>query len=182
MSIHIGKPAPDFGTDAYIRQENGPATVSLADHSGSWIVLFFYPRDFTFVCPTEIQEFSRLYPQFRRERAVVLAASTDSYYSHKAWYETDPRLHDVNYPIIADTSHQVSDAYGVLMEDGTALRGTFIIDPEGIVRHMQVNDLDVGRNVEETLRLLRALRTGELCPASWHPGEPTLSDHEEPAA
>lgn len=182
MSVYIGKPSPELVADAYVRQEREPSTISLSDYRGRWVVLFFYPRDFTFVCPTEIQEFSRLHPEFKRERAVVLGASTDSYFSHKAWYETDPRLRDVAYPVIADTSHRVSADYGVLTDDGTALRGTFIIDPDGIVRHMQVNDLDVGRNVEETLRLLRALRTGELCPASWNPGEPTLSDREDEAA
>jgi peroxiredoxin (alkyl hydroperoxide reductase subunit C) len=182
MSIYIGQPAPEFVADAYVRDESEPSTVSLSDLRGRWVVLFFYPRDFTFVCPTEIQEFSRLHPQFKRERAVVVAASTDSYFSHKAWYETDARLQDVMYPVLADTSHRISAQYGVLMDDGTALRGTYIIDPDGIVRHLQINDLDVGRNVEETLRLLRALRTGELCPASWHPGEPTLSDRAESAA
>jgi peroxiredoxin (alkyl hydroperoxide reductase subunit C) len=138
------------------------------------VVLFFYPRDFTFVCPTEIQAFARLHVQFTAEQAVVLAASTDSYHCHKAWYETDQRLREVAYPVLADTAHVLSHAFGVLADDGAARRATFIVDPFGVVRHLQVNDLDVGRNVEETLRLLRALRTGERCPASWMPGETTL--------
>ncbi len=182
MSIRVGASAPDLTIDAYLRGEPMPHPVSLASLRGRWVVLFFYPRDFTFICPTEIQEFSRLHPQFTQERAVVLGASTDSYFSHKAWYEADPRLRDVAYPVLADTSHRLSADYGVLTDDGSALRGTFIIDPDGVVRHVLVNDLDVGRNVEETLRTLRALRTGELCPASWNPGEPTLSEREEPAA
>ncbi len=179
MSVRVGQPAPDMTVEAYVRGESEPRTLSLADYRGKWVVLFFYPRDFTFVCPTEIQAFAQLHPQFTKERAVVLGASTDSYYSHKAWFESDPRLSEVNYPIIADPDHQLSAAYDVLLEDGAALRGTYIIDPDGIVRSMHVNDLDVGRNVEEALRLLRALRTGELCPENWQPGQEMLSQRRE---
>ena len=179
MSVRVGKPAPDLMVDAYVRGEPGPRPVRLADHRGKWLVLFFYPRDFTFVCPTEIQAFARLHDEFRREGAAVLGASTNSYFSHKAWFEADPRLRGVAYPVLADTSHALGEAFGVLLEDGTALRATFIVDPDGVVRHIQVNDLDIGRNVEETLRLLRALRTGELCPAAWRPGQPTLSGGQE---
>jgi peroxiredoxin (alkyl hydroperoxide reductase subunit C) len=175
MTIQVGKPAPDVAVEAYVRGEPEPRSLKLSGLHGQWVVLFFYPRDFTFVCPTEIQAFARLHTAFQSERAVVIGASTDSYYAHKAWFESDPRLQDVHYPVIADTSQQLGNAFGVLLEDGTALRGTFIIDPEGIVRCMHVNDLDVGRNVEESLRLLRALRTGELCPESWQAGQPTLS-------
>lgn len=175
MQFQVGKQAPEFEVDAYIRGKSEPQKVSLADYRGQWVVLFFYPRDFTFVCPTEIQEFAELHQEFLNEKAVVLGASTDSYHSHKAWFETDERLKDVTYPVLADTSHAVARAYGILLEDGTALRGTFIIDPEGVLRHVQVNDLDVGRNTHETLRLLKALRTGELCPSSWEPGTATIS-------
>lgn len=175
MTIRVSRPAPSFEAGAYLRGEAEPLRVSLADYRGTWVVLFFYPRDFTFVCPTELQAFARLEPQFGEENAVVLGASTDSFECHKAWYETDPRLRDVAFPVIADTSHQVSDAYGVLLDDGRALRGTFIIDPEGTLRHVSVNDTDVGRDPDETLRTLRALRTGALCPASWRPGEATLT-------
>ncbi|HEY7036115.1 MAG TPA: peroxiredoxin [Thermomicrobiales bacterium] len=176
MAFFVGKPAPDVTAPAYVRGATDPQPLRLSDYRGKWLVLFFYPRDFTFVCPTEIQAFARLHGEFTAENAVVLGASTDSYYAHKAWYETDPRLTEVAYPILADTAQSVSEAFGVLLDDGAALRGTFIIDPEGIVRHAGINDLDVGRNVEETLRLLRALRTGDLCPAAWHPGTPTLTD------
>ncbi len=143
--------------------------------SGVRVVLFFYPRDFTFVCPTEIRSFSALETEFELEDAVIIGASTDSFYSHKAWFETDPRLRDVGFPVIADTAHRMSRAFGVLVEDGAALRATFIIDPEGIVRHACVTDSNVGRSADETLRVLQALRTGELCPAGWRPGQPTLS-------
>lgn len=175
MQLQVGKQAPDFEVDAYIRGESEAKRVSLSEYRGKWVVLFFYPRDFTFVCPTEIQEFGELHSEFAAEKAVVLGASTDSFFSHKAWFETDERLLEVNFPVLADTSQQIARSYGILLEDGTALRGTFLIDPEGVLRHMQVNDLDVGRNTGETLRLLRAFRTGELCPSSWNPGEETLS-------
>ena len=175
MTIRIGQPAPDLELEAYVRGEPTPHKLRLSELQGRWVVLFFYPRDFTFVCPTEIEAFARLHEDFRKERALVIGVSTDSYFSHKAWFESDPRLGDVNYPVIADTSHKLSEAFRVLLEDGAALRGTFIIDVGGIVRHMLINDLDVGRNVEETLRTLRALRTGELCPEAWEPGQATLT-------
>lgn len=175
MQLQVGKEAPDFKVDAYIRGASEPQEISLSDYRGQWVVLFFYPRDFTFVCPTEIEEFAELHGEFTREKAVVLGASTDSYFSHKAWFETDERLLEVDYPVLADTAHNIARAYGILLEDGAALRGTFIIDPEGVLRHSQVNDLDVGRNTHETLRLLRAFRTGDLCPSSWTPGAETLT-------
>jgi peroxiredoxin 2/4 len=175
MTIRISQTVPELVVSAYIRDKTQPHQLSLHDFAGQWVVLFFYPRDFTFICPTEIRAFAELHQQFQQEGAVVVAASTDSYECHKAWFESDPRLQEVQYPVVADTAHHLSAAFGVLLEDGRALRGTFIIDPEGIMRHSQINDLDVGRNVEETLRLLRALRTGELCPVSWQPGQLTLT-------
>jgi alkyl hydroperoxide reductase subunit AhpC len=174
MTLSVGNVVPELTVEAYARGQPQPRLISLPALRGQWVVLFFYPRDFTFVCPTEIQAFARLHDQFLAEQAVVVAASTDSYHAHKAWFETDPRLQDVVYPVIADTAHALSEAFGVLGDDGAALRGTFIVDPAGVLRHLQVNDLDVGRNIDETLRLLRALRTGERCPAAWTPGEDTL--------
>lgn len=175
MTVQVGKLAPDFEAEAYVRGESEPRRVSLAEHRGKWVVLFFYPRDFTFVCPTEIQSFAALHREFEREDAAILGASTDSFYSHKAWFESDSRLRDVTFPVIADTAHRLSEAFQVLLDDGSALRGTFIIDPEGVIRHVEVTELGVGRNLEETLRVLQALRTGELCPAGWRPGQPTLT-------
>jgi alkyl hydroperoxide reductase subunit AhpC len=137
-------------------------------------VLFFYPRDFTFVCPTELQAFAELTEEFAAEDAVLVAVSTDSYWSHKAWFESHPLLADVTYPVLADTSHAVSSRYDVLLEDASALRATFVIDPDGIVRHASVSDQNVGRSPAETLRVLQALRTGSLCPVDWRNGQPTL--------
>ncbi|MEM2883458.1 MAG: peroxiredoxin [Nitrososphaerales archaeon] len=175
MCLKVRSVAPDFIAEAYERDSDKPKKIRLSDYRGKWVILFFYPRDFTFVCPTEIERFADLEPEFKKENAVVLGASTDSFFSHKAWYETDERIKKVNFPIIADTTLAISRAYGVLNEeDGSAFRATFIIDPEGIVRHVVVNDMNIGRSVDETLRTLQALKTGELCPAEWRPGKKTL--------
>lgn len=174
MTLSVSKSAPEVVVEAYVRGEPHPHPISLAALRGQWIVLFFYPYDFSLVCPTEIQAFARLHNQFVAEEAVVLGASTDSYYCHQAWFNTDPRLQDVAYPVLADTSRALSEGFDVVADDGTALRATFIVDPSGVVRHLQVNDLEVGRNVEETLRLLQAMRTGERCPVAWTPGQETL--------
>ncbi|MEM1995155.1 MAG: peroxiredoxin [Nitrososphaerales archaeon] len=175
MCLKVRSVAPDFIAEAYERDSDKPKKIRLSDYRGKWVILFFYPRDFTFVCPTEIERFADLEPEFKKENAVVLGASTDSFFSHKAWYETDERIKKVNFPIIADTTLAISRAYGVLNEeDGSAFRATFIIDPEGIVRHVVVNDMNIGRSVDETLRTLQALKTGELCPAEWRPGKNTL--------
>jgi peroxiredoxin (alkyl hydroperoxide reductase subunit C) len=175
MSIMVGRPAPHVGVEAYIRDEAEAVTMSPRDFAGRWVVLFFYPRDFTFVCPTELQAFAELHAVCEAEDAVVLAASTDSYWSHRAWFGTHALLRDVSYPVLADTAHELAAAYGVLLEDGSALRATILIDPDGVVRHLSVSDNNVGRSPDETLRVLQALRTGELCPVSWRPGQPTLA-------
>ena len=173
--IRIGEPVPEVPTEAYVRGERDPRSISLSEYRGRWVALFFYTRDFSSICPTEIQAFAELEPQFEELEAEVVAVSTDSYFSHKAWFERDRRLSGVAFPVLADTSHRLADAFGVLTESGAALRGTFILDPEGILRSMQINDLDVGRNVDETLRTIAALQTGELCPADWRPGELTIT-------
>ena len=174
----VGKPAPDFEMASTKNLETLDENVKLSDYKGKWLVLFFYPRDFTFVCPTEITALSDRYEEFTDLDADILGVSTDSEFSHRAWIKT-PRsengLGDIKYPLAADTTHQVSRDYGVYLEDkGAALRGLFIIDPEGIVRYQVVTDENVGRSVEETLRVLQALQTGGLCPANWKPGQKTL--------
>jgi peroxiredoxin (alkyl hydroperoxide reductase subunit C) len=174
MRVKIAAPAPSFEAEAYVPGEADPKRIALHAYRGSWVVLFFYPRDFTFVCPTELHAFAELEAAFATEDAELLAVSTDSYWSHKAWFESHPLLDGVAYPILADTAHDVANAYGVLLDDGSALRATFVIDPDGIVRHASVTDQSVGRSPDETLRVLQALRTGALCPVSWRKGEPTL--------
>jgi len=175
MNVKVGSPAPKVELEGYRRGEAEPVTVALGGERERWVVLFFYPRDFTFICPTELAAFAELEDAFRAEEADVVAASTDSYWSHKAWFETNAMVSGVDYAVVADTTHELSFNYGVLVEDGSALRGTFIIDPAGIVRHASVSDQSVGRSPEETLRVLQALRTGELCPVGWRPGQATLS-------
>ena len=159
-----------FSADAY--QAGEFTKISLDDYTGKWGVLFFYPRDFTFVCPTEIREFAKLEPEFEKLNCSILACSTDSMHSHKNWFEKD--LPEVKYPVLADTTQEIARSYSVLDSDGAAQRGTFVIDPEGIVRWMMISDNSVGRSVQEVLRAVQALQTGELCPAEWHEGDATL--------
>lgn len=168
----VGKPAPLFkDVTAYVK--GGEFTkVSLEQYRGKWVVLFFYPRDFTFICPTEIRGFAKHLEDFRKMNAEIVGASTDSEWSHKAWMERD--LPEVTYPIIADTTHQISRDYQVLNDEGASERGLFIIDPEGMVKYVLVSAGSVGRSVKETLRVLEALQSGELCPVEWEPGAATL--------
>src|SRR5262245_13525671 len=145
MALRVGQPVPDHSVQAWVRGERAPTELALSDHRGKWVVLFFYPRDFTFICPTELAAFAERHDDFLDDRAVVIGASTDSYFSHKAWFESDPRLADVNYPVIADTAHELSRSYGVLLDNGATHRATFVIDPTGLLLHMSVNEHDVGR-------------------------------------
>jgi alkyl hydroperoxide reductase subunit AhpC len=154
------------------------STASLSDYAGKWLVLFFYPLDFTFVCPTEITAISDAYDEFVKLGADVLGVSTDSVYSHRAWLNT-PReqngIAGVRFPLASDMTKGVSRSYGVLLEkDGIALRGLFIVDPQGVLQYSVINNLNVGRSVDETLRVLAALQTGERCPINWKPGQKTL--------
>lgn len=167
----VGQLAPHFHVEAVLA--NGEfINVSLDDYRSKWLVLFFYPLDFTFVCPTEITGFSKRYDEFKKLNAEVLGGSTDSVHSHKAWLKDLGELH---YPLFSDLTRTMSRDYGVLLEDkGIALRGTFIIDPDGVLRYALYHDLGIGRSVTETLRVLSALQTGELCPVEWTHGEKTL--------
>jgi alkyl hydroperoxide reductase subunit AhpC len=160
--------APEFTLDGVVGKDF--RSVSLSDYKGKWVVLFFYPLNFTFVCPTEIVEFSRRAPEFEAEGAQILGVSVDSKYSHLAWIEHG--LGELNFPLLADIRKETARDYGVLLEDaGIALRGAFIIDPDGVLRWMVVHDLGVGRSVDEVLRVLQSLKTGELCPVGWKPGQ-----------
>ncbi len=170
--LKLNQPAPEFKQPAYVAGKDF-TEVALSDYKGKWVVLFFYPRDFTFVCPTEIRGFAKAEAEFAKVDTVIIAASTDSVYSHKAWFEKD--LAEVKFPVLADTAHSLARDYEVLNEaDGTAERGTFIIDPEGNLRYVVLSDGNVGRSVEETLRVVKALQTGGLCPIDWEPGQKTL--------
>ena len=180
MSTLIGQKAPDFTAAAVLANgeivNNFNLHQSIAKKCG---ILFFYPLDFTFVCPTELTTFSDRYQDFVEIGADVIGISTDSVYSHRAWLNT-PRdnggVQGLNYPLAADATKNVARDYGVLIEErGIALRGLFVIDPEGILRYKVVHDLNVGRSAEETLRVIKALQTGGLCQAEWRPGDKTLN-------
>jgi len=171
VSANVREMAPEFTLEGVHKGKF--KSYSLKKYRGKWVVLFFYPLDFTFICPTEITEFSKNYEKFKALKAEVFGASTDSKFSHLAWIERD--LKGLKYPLLSDNNHEVSRRYGVLLEDeGIAVRGLFIIDPEGKLRYKVVHDLSVGRNVSEILRVLEALQTGELCPVNWNRGKKTL--------
>lgn len=174
----VGQPAPDFDMPSTKNIEKLNENVKLSDYKGKWLVLLFYPLDFTFVCPTELTTFSDRYADFEGINAEIVGISTDSVYSHRAWLRT-PRdkggVEDLKYPLASDLTKHVSRDYGVLIENrGIALRGLFIIDPEGVLRYKVVHDLNIGRSAEETLRVVQALQTGGLCQAEWRPGQKTI--------
>jgi peroxiredoxin (alkyl hydroperoxide reductase subunit C) len=178
MMLTIGDTLPPFELKAVVGREPGKEFTTITDqsHPGCWKVLFFWPMDFTFVCPTEIAAFGSMEPEFAGRNAQVLGASTDTHYVHLAWRQSHPGLRDLPFPMLADTKRELAAALGILHpEAGVALRATFIVDPEGVIRHVSVNDLSVGRNVDEVLRLLDAFQTGELTPCNWERGDPTLN-------
>ncbi len=179
MESLVQKPAPHFEAEALLGEEF--KKVSLADYKNKWVVLFFYPLDFTFVCPTEITAFDNAYASFKEAGAEVIGCSVDSKFSHLAWAKTarkDGGIGKLQFPLLADINKNIARDYGVLLPAGVALRGLFIINPEGKVAYSVVHDLGVGRNVDETLRVLKAFqetaKTGEVCPANWTPGKSTM--------
>jgi peroxiredoxin (alkyl hydroperoxide reductase subunit C) len=174
MSVQVSRPAPAFKAQALVGREF--QDVSLEDYHGKkWVLLLFYPMDFTFVCPTELVGLNDKHGDFAERQCAVLAASTDTVFSHLGWVNADPRLGDLKYPILGDVTKSIARSYGVLLEEqGIALRGSFLIDPSGTLRWVNVNDLGTGRSIEEILRVLDALQTDKLCACNWKKGEPTL--------
>lgn len=184
--VKVGMTVPDFEFEAY--HQGAIQTMSLSKLRGKWTVLVFYPADFTFVCPTELEELAKLYPKFLEANAEIISVSTDTVHTHKAWHDVSPGIKEIAYPMAADPSGKLASAFGVLIEgdgvalspdEGLALRGTFIIDPHGTLRSMEVNDNSMGRKGSETLRKLLAAQyvethKGQVCPASWEPGNDTL--------
>lgn len=176
----VQKPAPDFKAEALVGEDF--KTVSLSQYKGKkWVCLFFYPLDFTFVCPTEITAFDAAYKQFQEAGCEVLGCSVDSKFSHLAWARTERKqggIGKLQFPLIADIDKKIGRDYGVLLDAGMTLRGLFLINPDGVVQYQLVHDLGIGRNVDEVLRVLQALqevsRTGEVCPANWTPGKKTM--------
>ena len=188
MAVAVQKEAPNFKAQAVKGREF--VDLELSQLRGKYVVLFFYPLDFTFVCPTEIIAFDERLEDFHKRNAEVVAVSVDSAFSHLAWQKTSREkggLGDVRYPLVADITKQISDDYGVLLHEGddagVALRGLFLIDKEGVVQHVTINNLPLGRNVEEVLRMIDALqyfeKHGEVCPANWHEGADTIKPDPE---
>ena len=175
----VGQPAPDFNMPSTRNMETLAENVKLSDYKGKWLILLFYPLDFTFVCPTELTAFSDRIEELNGIGAEVIGISTDSVHSHRAWIKT-PReqngVADLKYPLASDTGGRLARKYNILVEEeGIALRGLFIINPEGVLQYAVVHDLNIGRSVDETLRVLQALQTGGLCAADWTPGQENLT-------
>ncbi len=173
--LRIGDQIPDFELDAFL--VNKIAKVRLGDYRGRWLVLLFYPADFSFVCPTELEEAAELYDEFRKTGAELMSVSTDTAYVHKAWHDASPAIKKVRYPMLADPSGKLCRAFGTYLEDeGQSLRGSFVIDPDGFLRSIEIHDNSIGRSSSEVLRKLQAMKhvrdnPDSVCPAGWHPGK-----------
>jgi peroxiredoxin (alkyl hydroperoxide reductase subunit C) len=174
--LTVGDKFPQFSLKATISEDLATAfeTITNASYPGKWTVVFFWPKDFTFVCPTEIAEFGRKNAEFADRDTQVLGASVDSEFVHLAWRKDHPDLKGLPFPMLADLRKDLSSALGILDEEGVAKRATFIVDPQGMIRFASVTDMNVGRNVSEVIRVLDALQTDELCPCNWQPGDDTL--------
>ncbi|MBU6490886.1 redoxin domain-containing protein [Patescibacteria group bacterium] len=184
--VRVGEAVPDFEFEAY--HEGVTKSMSLSQLRGKWMILVFYPADFSFVCPTELEELAKLYPKFQELNAEIISISSDTVFTHKAWHDTSAGIKQIRYPMAADPSGKLAYAFGVLVEggeaaltpdEGLAMRGTFIIDPSGVLRSMEINDNAIGRNAAETLRKLKAAQyvethRGQVCPASWEPGDDAI--------
>lgn len=189
MSLLVTQPAPDFTATAVMPDNSFKEDFRLADFRGKYVLLFFYPLDFTFVCPSEILAFNRAVPEFNENNCQLIGVSIDSAFSHLAWKRTkinDGGIGDIEYPLVADLDKSISKSYEVLLSAGIALRGLFLIDREGIVRHQVVNDLPLGRSVDEALRVLHALqfteKYGDVCPANWKKGDDAMKPTAEGVA
>jgi peroxiredoxin (alkyl hydroperoxide reductase subunit C) len=175
--LTVGDKLPPFELKAVVSTDPKHAFSEVTDrtHVGKWRVIFFWPKDFTFVCPTEIAAFGKLNGEFKDRDAVIYGVSTDSEYVHLAWRQNHPDLKTLPFPMLADIKRELSSAFGILdKQEGVALRATFVVDPDGVIRFVSVNDLSVGRNPQEVLRVLDALQTDELCPCNWQKGDAVL--------
>jgi NADH-dependent peroxiredoxin subunit C len=176
--VGIGAQVPNVSFEYY--QAGKTARMSLEDFKGKWLVLFFYPADFTFVCPTELEDMADHYEEFKKQSAEIVSVSTDTVFVHKAWHDTSKAVGKIQFPMAADPQHRLSHLFGVHIEDeGVALRGSFIIDPEGKLKIIEINDNGIGRNAKELLRKLQAAKFvhehgDKVCPANWNPGDDTL--------
>jgi NADH-dependent peroxiredoxin subunit C len=186
--VKVGHPVPDY--EFAVFQDDAVKKVRLSDYKGKWLVLFFYPADFTFVCPTELEELSKLYPEFTKLDAEIVSVSDDTVFTHKAWHDTSPSIKSIAFPMGADPAGRLSRAFGTYIQndglehvedEGLSLRGTFIIDPDGILKTAEIHDNGIGRSAKELMRKLQAAQFvkkngGQVCPAEWNPGDDTLKD------
>ncbi len=174
----IGQPIPDLSFEVFQNEEI--KKVKLSDYEGKWLVLFFYPADFTFICPTELEELADTYPEFTALGAEVISVSTDTVFTHKAWHDNSPAIKKITYPMAADPTAALSESFGTYIpHEGLSLRGTFIINPDGVLKAYEVHDNSIGRSAKELLRKIKAAQfvsqnPGQVCPASWEPGQATL--------
>ncbi|RUM36896.1 MAG: peroxiredoxin [Desulfobulbus sp.] len=189
MSNLVTRPAPDFTATAVMGDNSFKEDFKLSDYRGKYVILFFYPLDFTFVCPSEIIAFDKAAAKFEEKNCQVIGVSIDSQFTHLAWKNTpinDGGIGNVKYPLVADLDKKISRQYGVLLDMGIALRGTFLIDKEGVVRHAVINDLPLGRSIDEALRMVDALEFhethGDVCPANWKEGEEAMTPTAEGVA
>ncbi len=189
MSLLVTNPAPDFIATAVMADNSFKEDFTLSDYKGKYVVLFFYPLDFTFVCPSEILAFNKALEKFKAVNCELIGCSIDSHFSHLAWKNTpvnEGGIGNVQFPLVADLDKSIAKKYGVLLDGGIALRGLFLIDKEGVVRHSTINDLPLGRNVDEALRVLDALQFteehGDVCPANWNKGDEAMKPTAEGVA
>ncbi|MEK7635576.1 MAG: redoxin domain-containing protein [Patescibacteria group bacterium] len=174
----VGKKIPDVSFEIF--QNNETKQIKFSDYSGKWLVLLFYPADFTFICPTELSEAADLYDEFKKQGAEVMSVSTDTVFTHKAWHDNSPSIKKIQYPMIADPTGRLCRAFGTYLEnDGLSLRASVIIDPHGVIKSYELHDNSIGRNTAEIIRKLQAAKfveehNGQVCPASWQPGKDTL--------
>lgn len=179
--VRVGDNLPALDLEVYHPARDEIMHITHADMKGKWSIFFFYPADFTFVCPTELEEMADHYEEFKKEGAEIFSVSTDKVFTHKAWHNASATIKKIKYPMVADPTGELTRLFGVMIEEeGVALRGTFIVDPDGVLRTMEIHDNSIGRSAQETLRKLRAAKFvrehgGEVCPAAWEPGKDTLS-------
>lgn len=176
--LKIGKEVPDIELEAFHNEEI--KKIRLSDYRGKWLVLIFYPADFTFICPTELEEAAEYYEEFKKLDAEILSVSTDTVFAHKAWHDNSASIKKIKFPMLADPTGNLCKAFGTYIEEeGLSLRGSFIIDPEGVLKTCEIHDNSIGRNTKELLRKVQAARfvrnnKGQVCPVSWEPGKKTL--------
>lgn len=177
--LSVGQVVPDLELDVY--QNEKFDKIKMSNYRGQWVVLFFYPADFTFVCPTELEELANKYEEFQKLKVEIISISTDTTFVHKAWHDQSPAIKKIKFPMAADPTRSLAKLFGVYIEsEGLARRGTFIVDPEGVIKALEINDNSIGRNADELIRKIQAAQfvhqnQGEVCPASWRPGAKTLT-------